>query len=56
MKSLIEPSGVDEKMAKRPDFQMLTLASFEAGLIRSYIALQGLRIKECWLQQKDRGI
>ncbi len=29
---------------------------FEAELIGSYIASQGLRIQECRLQQKGRGI
>ncbi len=35
---------------------MLAPASFEAGMIGSYIALQNLRIQECRLQQKSRGM
>ncbi len=52
----MKPPGVDEKKAKRPDSQILVPASFEARLIESYIASQGLRIQECWLQQKDQGM
>ncbi len=47
---------MDEKKVKGPDPQMLVPALFEAGLIGSYITLQGLRIQECRLQQKGRGM
>ncbi len=34
----MEPPGVDEKKAKKPDSQMLALALlFKTGLIRTYI-------------------
>ncbi len=48
---------MDEKTVKGLDSQMLALASlFKAGLIGSYIALQGLRIQKCRLQQKGQRI
>ncbi len=47
---------MDEKKAKGPNSQMLAPALFEAGLIRSYIASQGLPIQDYQLQQKGQGI